>query len=413
MSRSDPRFVTGAAMGDLLRSDQLERLRAGLPWLGLGLVAVLSLAPLLLERPPVEPVAPYSSALVAWASKGVVLAAMFAAIGVAAWAAGAADRAALWVALPLVLMAGLMTARHWERIDRLDFQAGWQREMYYDILNQRREAPHQFRPLPYGFARSLEHVTGDRTFACLAYRWFFTYWFLWGCYRFARLWHPPVLSFLTLLPVGLLYQWSIKYYWGQLTDPLSHSLFVLAFLFAVRDRTALLGVLLVLGILAKETVILMVPAYWACYWRGGWRPLLKAVGLGLVCVAAFLAARLPYGWYPGYEKLNGTERLMVCDNLGIGEPYYTSLAPPWENYLHPALFVLPFVPFIAWGWRRLDGRLKALCLVLTPLLLLSNLCFGWLYESRNYMPLLPLLGTAALFALAPARQKSQNQGTSS
>jgi hypothetical protein len=90
---------------------------------------------------------------------------------------------------------------------------------------------------------------------------------------------------------------------------------------------------------------------------------------------------------------------MVFDNLGIGERYYSSAAPLWQHYLQPALFVLPFVPFIAWGWRRLDGRLKAMCLVLTPLVLLSNLCFGWLYESRNYMPLLPLLATAAVFAI--------------
>jgi hypothetical protein len=393
-------------MGVLLRSDQLHRLRAGLPWLGLLLVAVLSLTPLLLERPPVEPVAPHSSTLLALASQGIVLLAMLAAIGVAAWVARADDRWAVWLVLPLALMAGLMTAWHWYWVDRHAFMADWQRTMYFDILSGRREAPHQFRPLPYGFVRSLELVTGDWTFSCVAYRWFFTYWFVWSCYRFARIWRTPALSLLTLLPVGLLYPLSVAYYWGQLTDPLSHALFVMACIYAVRDDAALLAASLGLGILAKETVVLMVPAYWACYWRGGLRPLLKAVGVGLVCVAAFLAARLPYGWYPGYEKLNGTDRLMVFDNLGIGEPYYNSLASPLENYLHPALFVLPFVPFIAWGWRRLDGRLKALCLALTPLLLLSNLCFGWLYESRNYMPLLPLLGTAALFA----RRESATRG---
>ncbi len=393
-------------MGDLLRNDQLHRLRAGLPWLGLLLVAVLALAPLLLERPPVEPVARHSSVLLAWASKGVVLLMMFGAIGVAAWAARAHDGWAVRLVPPLILLAGLMTAWHWYTIDRHEFQADWQRTMYFDILNHRREAPHQFRALPYGFARSLEHMTGDWTFSCVAYRWFFTYWFVWGCYRFARLWHPAARSLLTLLPVGLLYPLSVWYYWGQLTDPLSHALFVFAFLCAVRDRTALLAASLALGVLAKETVVLMVPAYWLGYWRGGLRPLLKAVALGLVCVAAFLAARLPLGWYPGYEKLNGTERLMICDNLGIGEPYYHSLATPFENYLHPAVFVLPFVPFIVRGWRRLDGRLKALCLTLTLLLLLSNLCFGWLYESRNYMPLLPLLGTAALFGIAAPDRRS-------
>ena len=257
--------------------------------------------------------------------------------------------------------------------------------------------------------RSLEHVTGDWTFSCVAYRWFFTYWFVWGCYRFARIWLPAALSLATLLPVGLLYPLSVWYYLGQLTDPLSHALFVFALIWTVQDRTALLAASLALGVLAKETVVLVVPACWACYWRGGLRPLLKAAALGAACVAAFLAARLPYGWYPGYETINGTERLMVLDNLGIGEPYYKPAASAIENYLHPALFVLPFVPFIAWGWRRIDGRLKVMCLTLTPLLLLSNLCFGWMYESRNYMPLLPLLGTAALFAVAPPGRTGTTQ----
>jgi hypothetical protein len=388
-------------MGHLLRGDQLQRLRASLPWLSLLLVAALSLPPLLFERPEVRPVDPYQSAVAAWTSQALVLATLCGSIGIAAWASRDDDPWAAWVVLPLVLLAALMTAWHWYWRDSDASIAEWQRTMYFDILNHRRDAPHQFRALPYGFVRSLEHITGDWTFSCVAYRWFFTYWFVWACYRFARLWLPAALALVTLVPVGALYPLSVWYYWGQLTDPVSHALFVFAFIWTVRDRTALLAASLALGILAKETVVLMVPVYWACYWRGGWPPLLKAVALGVVCVAAFLAARLPYGWYPGYEKINGTERLMVLDNLGIGEPYYTPAAPPWQNYMQPMLFVLPFVPFIAWGWRRLDGRLKAMCLTLAPLLLLSSLCFGWLYESRNYMPLLPLLATAAVLGVRP------------
>ena len=46
--------------------------------------------------------------------------------------------------------------------------------------------------------------------------------------------------------------------------------------------------------------------------------------------------------------------------------------------------------------RRVEPRLRTACVTLTPLLLLSNVCFGWMYESRNYMPLVPLLAVAAL-----------------
>ena len=47
--------------------------------------------------------------------------------------------------------------------------------------------------------------------------------------------------------------------------------------------------------------------------------------------------------------------------------------------------------------------------MLTPLVLLSNLCFGWMYE-WHYVPLLPLLGTAALFAIAPTERMGATQG---
>jgi hypothetical protein len=382
--------------------DQFQRFRTYLPWVGLLLVAALALPPLLLERPEVRPVEPYSTDITAWAAKVVVLAAMFASIRLAVVLAAHDDPWAIWVELPLVLLAGLMTAWHWYHLDGVAFYGGWQYDLYFKIFNHTQEPPHLFRALPYGFARSLERFTGDWAFACVAYRWFFTYWFIWGCYRFARLWHPAALALLTLIPIGVLYPLSVAYYWGQLTDPLSHALLVFALVWTVRDRTALLGASLALGVLAKETAVLMVPVYWLCYWRGGLRPLLRAAGLGLVCVAAFLAARLPFAWTLGYDKINGTQGLMILDNLGFPRPPdwpYQPGAPVYQLYLQPALFVLPFVPFIAWGWQRIDYRLRVMCLTLTPLLLASNLCFGWMYESRNYMPLLPLLGTAALFAV--------------
>ncbi len=87
---------------------------------------------------------------------------------------------------------------------------------------------------------------------------------------------------------------------------------------------------------------------------------------------------------------------MIASNLGLPGASYQPAAPRLLCYLQPALFVLPFLPMIVLHWRRIDSRLKAVALTLTPLLLLSSLCFGWLYESRNYMPLLPLLATMAL-----------------
>ena len=73
----------------------------------------------------------------------------------------------------------------------------------------------------------------------------------------------------TLLPLPLLYPLSIFWYWGQLTDPVSHALFVLALIYIVEDRWLELAGALALGVMAKETAVILVPAYWACWWRKG------------------------------------------------------------------------------------------------------------------------------------------------
>jgi hypothetical protein len=85
---------------------------------------------------------------------------------------------------------------------------------------------------------------------------------------------------------------------------------------------------------------------------------------------------------------------MVRHNL-FGSDTYSLAAPLAMNYILPLLFIAPFLPFLVWNWERIDRKLRAIVLTLAPLLLLSNLCFGWLYEARNYMPLAPLLATMA------------------
>ncbi len=395
-------------MNDVLRkTDASPRMSATLRWLGLLLIAVLSLAPLaaivvaqdLGVAGEVGFVAPLPLPY-ALGYKGLVLALMGVAIALGVRLDPLKDPRGWRFALWLLILAAAMTCWHGLWVDL--WHQEWQRNTYLTILNREAGAPHQFRALPYGFTRGLEWLTGDWMFACLAYRWFFTYWFLWGSYRFARLFLAPALARLTLVPIAVLYPLSVLYYWGQLTDPLSHALFVLALIYVIEDRWLALAAALFLGVLAKETVVLVVPAYLACYWRRGVRAWARTAFLGGACVAAFLVARLPLGWHLGYQKINGTDALMIGSNLGIDLPawgivrLYTGSAPLYENYLHPLLFVGAFVPWIVWDWKRTDPRLRALCLTLVPLLLLSNLCFGWMYESRNYMPLVPLLATMAL-----------------
>jgi hypothetical protein len=365
--------------------------------LGLGLIALVSLPPLVCERLPVDFLSPSETA--GWAGKVLVLVLMAAAVTAAAVAVRAEERWAPGLVVGAALLAALMTVWHWQVVDSNTGKAAWQRGLYLDILNHTSEAPHLYRTLPYGFTRTLERLTGDWEFSCLAYRWFFNFWFVWGAYRFARFFCGPGRSLLTLVPLALLYPLSVQYYWGQLTDPLSHALFAFSLLWLVQDRWLLLAASLALGVMAKETVVLVVFSYFVCslspFPRG--RPAFFKTGvLVLACVAAFLAVRLPLGWRPGNSDLNGLSGLMIGTNLGFGNPVAHTPVPLYQNYFHPFWFVGPFVPLIAWNWGRLDRRLQLLLLTLTPTLLLSNLCFSWMYESRNYMPLVPVHATAAL-----------------
>ena len=218
-----------------------SRLASCLPWLGLALIALFSLAPLLGERQPVTWIQPYSSSWAAICASAAVAAIMLAAICLGVWFSRAGDPSAIAAAQFCFAMAGLMTAWHWVWRDSLPELGEWQAKLYLDILNHRGDAPHQFRPLGYGFTRCLEWFMGSWTFSFLAYRWFFTYWFLWLWYRFSRAWLSADQSLLPMNLLLVLYPLSTWYYYGQLTDPLSYTLFALALIYTVEDRWLLLA----------------------------------------------------------------------------------------------------------------------------------------------------------------------------
>jgi hypothetical protein len=394
---------------------------------GLLLIALVSIPPILLERAPIQFIRFDQSPILQISLKIVVTLALIATIAIGAWAERRVERWSGALALLFMVLAGAMTACHWLVVDRYHFTLPppasgefytetWQRWLYEAVLNHdqaRRPGlspvPHVFRPLPYGFTRTLERLTGDWNFACILYRWFFTYWFLWGSYRFIRLFHPPPRALEALIPIVLLYPFSIWHYGGQLTDPMSHALFVLALIYVVEDRWLDLAAALALGILAKETVMVVVPAYLVCQREQRSAALWKTVGLALVCVTAFAAPReidfvrsgfraASSGWWPTMRALNGARGLMIGTNLGIGTPLDKGLGSNTlpQNALHVFLFIAVFLPAIIRHWRMADSRLKSLFIVLVPLVLLSSLCFSWLYESRNYMPLLPVVTALAL-----------------
>jgi hypothetical protein len=381
------RDMTASAYNSVTPGDVLTAL-------GLTALAGASLLPLLLEQPPVGFI-PVRDGLDRWIGDLSVAALLLLFIGWRYLVDVQLGEANAGRSLTFLAAAAAMTACHWLMIDRQPIAEMWQRELYLELLNHASGPPHQYRLLPYGFVRFLEWFTHDWLFACLLYRWFFNYWLLWSWHRFACLVHSPARAALTLLPFLVLYPMSIACYLGQLTDPLSHTLFVLGFIYLLENRPIALAYALALGILTKETAALLIACWLVCQSSNLSRGLLVTIALVLVAALTFAAARLPFGWRPGAKEMNEVG-LMIQTNLGIGKPVATTGIPLFINYLHPLLFVVPFVPWIVRQWRTIDIRLRLLAVTLTPLLLMSNLCFGWLYESRNYVPLLPLLTTMAL-----------------
>jgi hypothetical protein len=378
---------------------------------GLVLIGVLSAAPLLLEKRPVSFLDPYKSPAEAWGSKGLVILLMALVVGFRAWLDVRLDpkqgAAAFGV---LLLLATAMTVFHWNLVDQRQIVGRpwpvrkWQEIQYLAVLNGEIHSqdgawstvPHVFRPLPYGFTRALELVTRDWVFACVAYRWFFTFWFVWAFYCFVRHFHSVARSLLSVCVLLVLYPLSIWYYYGQLTDPASHALYAFALIYVVQNRWVALALALALGVLAKETAVILVAGYYLCFWRQGTAAVARTVVLVVGCVLAFLAARTPLGWKVGFDAINGASGLMIGTNLGFGRQVFNQgLAPASQNYIQPLVFIGAFLPWIVAYWRSADRSLKVLFLTQVPLVLLSCLCFSWLYESRNYIPLLPILTSLA------------------
>jgi hypothetical protein len=283
----------------------------------LGLLACLCLAPLLAGTTP---------AMV------LVLFLMGLALGLRVYLDHATETHPARNMLLFVVLAACMTCWHWIALDRHKEVRQWQQRIYRQQFHGDYEAPHNYRPLPQGFVFLLDGLTHHWDFACLSYRWFFIVWFLWVSHRLARRYLDARRALLTLLPLVLLYPLSILRYWGQWTDPLSHTLFILAFLYLLEDRPFALAAALALGILAKETVVIVVPAYLACYGRRGWRAWGTTAALGLACLTAFLAARWPLGWRPGAGNMNGIG-LMIGSNLGFGPALAGMSWSLAENYL--------------------------------------------------------------------------------
>jgi hypothetical protein len=309
------------------------------------------------------------------------------------------ERGSLGEALILAAMLTLVVnALHFTMVDAFngvryfgpDYANVWWQELTQQQVLQLSPSslPHSYRFLPNGFVRLYEMILGDFPTARDAYRNLFGLLLFYALYRYARLYVGHVGGLLTQLLFAVVYPISFRYYAGQLTDPMSHLAFVLAFIFLEKERFWLLLLTMLIGSLAKETLLALM-GYYAlvhCRERTYWLKIIILAGSGL---AIYLGVR---AWVlhgvPGYANISGVEPNHIVEN--------------WEEESWPPqlfLTVGPLIPFGALAWPRAPRALRWLAVYLAVVLFVSSLVFSWLRETRNFMPLAAVLAVMSALRL--------------
>src|SRR5262249_40867071 len=156
---------------------------------------------------------------------------------------------------------------------------------------------------------------------------------------------------------------SVALYLGQLTDPLRHTLFVLGYIYIMEDRPFALAAALALGVLAKETAVLLGPGWFVCHaWKARRTRLVTAL-LGARATAAGVGAG--GGWAGGRRWAGGRgprgrrgRGVMIPRTLGWGPRAPPTSVPLVLFFVHPLLFTVPFLPWVVRNWRAADVRLR-------------------------------------------------------
>lgn len=272
--------------------------------------------------------------------------------------------------------------------------AAWQENLQKLVVQLSPGAvPHSYRFLPNAivFWMQLGRVRFD--VARDVYRLFLGLLLFYALYRYARLYTNYLGAILAMLLVAAVFPITFEWYAGQLTDPLSHLSFVLAFIFLETQNFPLLLTTLLVGSLAKETILAMA-GFYVLFCRRENRYLFKACVLCMSGAAVYLGVRL--------LVLKGTMQF----NQISGVPY-THVVENWTDPKWPALFLTTacaYLPFLILGWKETPASLKKTVFYLLPVLFVSSLVFSWLTETRNFMPLVFVL------AVLSARYLSRHSG---
>lgn len=263
----------------------------------------------------------------------------------------------------------------------------WQKRLQNNVINLIPEvAPHSYRFLPNSLVRWMECTGVTFEVARDIYRLFFGLLLFYALYRYARLFTNYLGALIALLLVATVYPVSFEYSAGQLTDPLSHLSFVLAFIFLETSDFAFLLTTLIIGALAKETVLAMAGSY-ALFPRTDQRYWAKTCVLLASAAAIYMAVRafvLKSASHYEYRQISGVTPEHVVLNLANGR---------WGAVVFLIVGVLAV--FLVIAWKETPLSLKRQALYLFPVLFLSSTLFSWLWEGRNFMPVTFILAVIA------------------
>jgi hypothetical protein len=308
-----------------------------------------------------------------------------------------------------LLLALVLTDLHWQTVDtmpvvnkpgqlNMPLKFNWQMTQYINILEGKEIPPHQYRFLPQGILWWIFLLGGSFRFAYNTYRCFFTFAVLLSLYKLSRMYNPHKESLIVVFLYAILYPLSVRYYYGNMLDPMLHSIFFMALIYCQKRKMPEFFLLVTLGMFVKETIILVLPCYYLLNMELPFAMRKKMIlQLGLLagwCLVLFLACRIPFGFHYDNKTLNGVSQLMIMDNLGFGGR--TIPIPVWVRYAHPALFIFMWLGILILYRKFISRPLFYTAIYLSVSIYLTNLCFGWNYESRNFIPAFGVLAVAAM-----------------
>src|SRR5262249_46444396 len=137
----------------------------------------------------------------------------------------------------------------------------WQKWLHRGVLElDPRNLPHSYRFLPACVVAIFERLGGSFEFGRLAYRLLANGLLFSVVYRYARIYLNGLGAAAVVLLLVLLYPITILMYAGQMTDPASHLSFAVCLYCLATGYEAGFGASLLLGVFAKESIILMAIA---------------------------------------------------------------------------------------------------------------------------------------------------------